>query len=242
VETSLGVHAQIANSHGVATRHLNKEKLFAVSYQNAVGGKASKKPQDGFSANLKWSYQRQRVKDYNWKFEMDELSKLTGKTSGELNFLLPGKKLGLIELELDVAFPDSTIKKIMGDLEKSNGALNSALWDKVVKKIAFNHCSKAHTKFFARICAFFYSKERAKFSKINLEKELNKMLSTWSSKDNDSFVKSFTNLGTFLIQDPYSFQTFVALAGEDNVCMKFKASGDEIKPVKIKYGKTKGCK
>jgi hypothetical protein len=241
VETFLGVYAEIATTYGPITRHLNKEKLFASSYQNAISPEGTSKDLEGFSASLKWYYQRERIKDYNWDHEIKELELLTGKTSGDLDFLLPGRNLGLVKMEFDVVFPHSAIKKVMDDLEKSNDSFEDALWPKVVSKVVEDHCSLARTNLGRRICTRHFSQGKAEFSKGKFEKKLKNMALSWGKKDPKSFIKSFTAFGKLLTHDPYTFQTFLALVGEDNYCTKFSASGDQIKPVTFVDGKGKGC-
>ncbi len=229
VETKLGVFSEIISTYGPLTRHLNKVRIFAVSKQTSRD--KNDYLREGYTASLKMAYQREKVRDYNWNKEIKEMAKLLGKVDGELLFDLPGKNLGFLRMQVDLRFPDSTIRGILEKLENLNGQIDGYLWNKLVFEVAKDQCRDTRTQMGGKICIKYWTKSHSKSTKKKLEKQFAKILASWRLEDKTNFIKDFEKLGQFLSEDPLSLQYFFILSGKGNYCLDFSAQGEKIEPV-----------
>ena len=69
------------------------------------------------------------------------------------------------------------------------------------------------------------------------------MLSFWEKREIEPFLKAFSGVGKLMTRDPFAYRAVLDLAGgEQNFCLGFKESGDQLNPVSISLGGGKFCK
>ncbi len=227
VEGIMSLYTQSSATNGPLSRRMRKTKLFGATYLKHQN-------ESSLTANLKWSYQRERMKGKKWQQEIDQLIDLTG-LGEQFKFDLPGEVLGMVKIDFDLEIPSNGVGLLMKNIEN----IQDDFWDNLENVVLKNYCQKYPHGFRARHENFCKTKIHRRFKKTSnrLKISFNHLKSQLGTKNMESFLEKFSEVGELMIEDPLAFQAIFQLSGGNKVvCINLSIQGEKLAPKTITLG------